>query len=395
MPTYSPTEGVSYPLPTPIRYCRRCVMPNTRPGLEIGEDGVCDACKRYEARQSIDWAERWLEFSRIVQRYHRRAAGYDCIVTVSSGKDSWHQVKTMLGLGLTPLLLSVDNLSWTDVGRRNAERMSDRFNCDLLRLELPRGVARTLLRKAFHRLLAPCWYWDRAVYSWPLQMSAKLKIPLVIYGENIGWEYGGVGAQDTLSAETQAGNGVVLPVPVEEWIGDGVEPRHFIAHQSPASLRMAGVRPIYLSWAAPWDGYDHYQAALADGWQDLRSEGEEGWERQGLAEQYDQIDTVGYGVHPWLKFVKFGHQHQSDILSQYVRSGRMKRSEAVKRVLATEHILDGRMLADFLAFTGITPSEFWSTIDLWANRRMLRQVEGRWRLTPESMDALKEGGVVG
>ena len=36
-------------------YCKKCVMPNTRPGISFNEDGVCSACQSYERRKSIDW----------------------------------------------------------------------------------------------------------------------------------------------------------------------------------------------------------------------------------------------------------------------------------------------------------------------------------------------------
>ena len=31
-----------------MRYCKRCVMPDSRPGLKLDRDGVCQACKRVE-----------------------------------------------------------------------------------------------------------------------------------------------------------------------------------------------------------------------------------------------------------------------------------------------------------------------------------------------------------
>jgi hypothetical protein len=31
-----------------LTYCKRCVMPNTKPDLHIDEKGVCNACQSYE-----------------------------------------------------------------------------------------------------------------------------------------------------------------------------------------------------------------------------------------------------------------------------------------------------------------------------------------------------------
>ena len=37
-----------------ITYCRQCVMPETKPDLQIDEEGICSACRHYEARKAVD-----------------------------------------------------------------------------------------------------------------------------------------------------------------------------------------------------------------------------------------------------------------------------------------------------------------------------------------------------
>lgn len=44
-----------------MKYCTKCVMPDTRPGISFNEDGVCSACQSYERRKSINWNERYHE----------------------------------------------------------------------------------------------------------------------------------------------------------------------------------------------------------------------------------------------------------------------------------------------------------------------------------------------
>ncbi len=45
-----------------MRYCKKCVMPDTRPGIQFNKDGVCSACQAYENRKNIDWTKRMEEF---------------------------------------------------------------------------------------------------------------------------------------------------------------------------------------------------------------------------------------------------------------------------------------------------------------------------------------------
>ena len=41
-----------------VRYCVRCLFPETKPDLSIDENGVCDACRSAEDKQEIDWDAR-------------------------------------------------------------------------------------------------------------------------------------------------------------------------------------------------------------------------------------------------------------------------------------------------------------------------------------------------
>ena len=52
-----------------MKYCNRCVMPDTRPGLTIDEDGICVACKHHEQKNDIDWDERWNELETLANGY--------------------------------------------------------------------------------------------------------------------------------------------------------------------------------------------------------------------------------------------------------------------------------------------------------------------------------------
>ena len=378
-----------------MRYCTRCVMPSTRPGIRFNDEGVCYACLAHDRKDRTDWTARWGELEKLAGR-HRGARGdsYDCIVTVSSGKDSYHQVHTMKErLGMNPLLVSLDNFSWTQTGRSNLENLLDEFGCDLHILSLNRKVARRMLRKAFEFDLIPTWYWDRAVYAYPLQVAIRLEIPLVVYGENINYEYGGEQTDETPSALEQIHNNVARHVAWGVWLDDEISMKDLnpLIYPTAEEITNAGLEPIYLSYFTPWDGYEHYQWAMTRGWRPLDEE----WQREGLCENYDQIDTIGYNVHPWLKFIKFGHQHNTDVLSMWIRTGRISREKAVEAVLENEHILDRRMLEDFIGFIGYSEAEFWGTVDRFANRDILEKRDGIWRLRPEVVAALRKGGEVG
>ena len=51
-----------------IKYCKKCVFPETKPDLSFNEEGVCSACVAAEDKdKGIDWEERKSEFFKIVE----------------------------------------------------------------------------------------------------------------------------------------------------------------------------------------------------------------------------------------------------------------------------------------------------------------------------------------
>ena len=85
----------------PIQYCRKCLMSETKPDLFIDEDGVCNACRSFENRPSINWNTREKELLAILDKYRSKdKSNWDCVIPVSGGKDSHYQTIKMLEYGM-------------------------------------------------------------------------------------------------------------------------------------------------------------------------------------------------------------------------------------------------------------------------------------------------------
>jgi len=105
---------------TTIRYCTRCVMPETKPDLYFDEEGVCCACRYFEQREAVDWKARGKELEGILDRFRSRdGSNYDCIIPCSGGKDSTYQTLRMLQLGMNPLCVTATTDRLSPIGRRN------------------------------------------------------------------------------------------------------------------------------------------------------------------------------------------------------------------------------------------------------------------------------------
>jgi len=357
-------------------------MPDTRPGIKFDEEGVCYPCRNYERRKSVNWDERWEELESLADKY-RGSNGdyYDCIITASAGKDSLFQTYIFKEkLNMNPLLVSVDNFTWTETGKHNWENLRTEFGVDAHVISLNPQICKKMFRKALEQFGSPTWYFDRSIYAYPLQIAVKLNIPLIVYGENTSYEYGGPLHEETYSAKEQINNDVVKPIAWEIWIDDEICMKDLNPgiYPSREELEKAKLDPIFLSYFIPWDGYENYLFAKTRGFKSLDDTGE--WNREGFAENYDQIDTIGYLTHTWFKFLKFGHQQVTEFSSLWIRSGSMTRDEAVKFVNEEDYKLDRKMLKDFLDFIEYTEEDFWKAADKFANPDLVEKRDGIWRL---------------
>jgi hypothetical protein len=109
-----------------MKYCKRCLQPDTRPNSYFKDDGVCPACHYYfEVSSVADWDERLEDIQDFLKQYQRKPGQqFDCMIGVSGGKDSTRQALWVRDkLGMKPLLVcltyppeqvterGVDNLS--------------------------------------------------------------------------------------------------------------------------------------------------------------------------------------------------------------------------------------------------------------------------------------------
>lgn len=367
-----------------MKYCTKCVMPNTRPGITFNEKGECSACQSYERRKLIDWDKRYKELEKLCDKYRgMNGNGYDCAIAVSGGKDSHFQVHVMKELmHMNPILFSVeDNFPMTEAGKHNIKNISEEFGCPIISLKPDIKTQKILMRYMFEKYGKPTWYIDRLIYTYPLLMALKFNTPLLVYGENVSYEYGGADYEESYSAKNQLDNGVALGVDIEELIQlNGITEKELVMTKAPTKEEMDRLDPIYISYFIEWNSFSNYEFAKKRGFHDLSHE----WMRTHHVEQFDQVDSRAYLIHPWLKYPKFGHATATDYASRMVRYGMITRDEAIKLVKEHDSVLDPLCVRDFCEFCGYSETEFWSIVDKLYNRELFEKDSmGGWKLKKE------------
>jgi N-acetyl sugar amidotransferase len=352
-------------------------MPDTRPGIKFNKDGICYPCISANKRKYIDWDSRLKQLSDLCDKY-RRDDGYpDCLIPGSGGKDSLFQAHIMKSFGMNPLIVCVsDSYTHTKTGIDNLKNMSESTSSDLITFNLNHDTMRKMTRIAFEKLGIPNWPIDLAIYSIPLKLASKLNIPLIIYGENIAYEYGGPDSKETYSAKDQILNDVVKPLDINFWEKNGITKKDIEFISYPSEDIVDKLEPIYLSYFYEWSGKKNYEFGKQHGFKDCSQE----WNRQGFIENYDQIDSIGYLLHPWLKYPKFGHSRVTDIACNWIREGYITRDKGVELVNKYEGTLDPKVLEDFCNTNHYTKKEFWDIVDKLWNRDLFKKVNGVWVL---------------
>jgi N-acetyl sugar amidotransferase len=362
-----------------LRYCTRCVLPDSRPNLVLDAEGVCNACRAHAARPAVDWAARAAHLDRVVARARERATGWDCLIPVSGGKDSTWQTVTALERGLTPLCVTWRPPGRTEIGRRNLDNLIG-LGVDHVDVSISPAVEARFALAALRRLGDPAIPMHMALFALPLTLAVRLGIPLVLWGENSAAEYGsadGTGTGHRLDAAWLRRFGVTHGTTWRDWVGEGgLRERDLVAYRAPgeAELEAAGVEAVFLGHFLPWDPVRVAEVARAHGFSP-----DPGGPRTGWYDHTD-IDDEMIAVHHWLKWHKFGFTRTSDNLSLEIRNGRMTRAQAVEALRARGYERPDADIARFCAFTGIEEAEFDRIADGFRDPGVWGVRDGRWAI---------------
>jgi N-acetyl sugar amidotransferase len=357
-----------------IRYCRRCVMPETKPDILFDDEGICSACRNFDSRIDVDWDTRKDELRAILDRYHSvDGTNYDCVIPVSGGKDSTYQTVRMLELGMNPLCVTATTDKLSDIGRRNIENLK-RLGVDYIEVTPNPAVRRRINRLALTQVGDISWPEHVLIFTIPVRIAVQMRIPLIVWGENSQNEYGGpaAAAQDQILTRRWLEEfGGLLGLRVSDLPGqEDIEPRHLIQYTYPTDeqLRDVGVTGIFLGYFIPWDGYGNALIAQANGFETYPRPVE------GSLVNYENLDNVQTGIHDYFKFLKYGFGRATDLACMHVRRGRLSRDDAVR--LVSMH--DGKFPSVYLGYSidevldeiGMTRDEFQSVCDRFTNKKL-------------------------
>lgn len=345
------TRATKFGLPSDVRFCTTCVISNQRPNSAIefthtaasikgtigfDRDGMCDACRVAEAKQTIDWGTRRRELEALCDRFRSRDGTYDCIVPGSGGKDSFVAAHLLRHeFGMHPLTVTWAPHIYTEWGWRNFQRWIHAGFDNLL--TTPNGrVHRLLTRLAVENLLHPFQPFILGQKSLAPKMALLYGIPLVFYGENEA-EYGNP-KQDASSA-TRDWRYFSAPDTRDIYLGgtsvhdlreryglDTVDLEPYLP-ADPARLAQLGIEVHYLGYYTKWHPQSCYYYAVEHGGFEASPE-----RTPGTYSKYNSIDDRIDDFHYYTTYIKFGIGRATYDAAQEIRSGDITRDEGVALV---------------------------------------------------------------
>lgn len=368
-----------------MRYCKRCLQPDTRPGIVFDDEQICFACRYEESKATIDWAEREAELKRFAEEAKEEAKKrgniYDCIIGVSGGKDSTFQaVYAKERLGLNPLLINCMPDEITEIGRKNIENLNN-LGFDIISIRPNPIVAKKLARKSFFErgnIIAASEY---CLWASSYIMAVKFNIPLIIQGENAALTLGAAKNQEAtgnafsvMQLETIRGASVDSFVD----LSNNITEKDLFLYKIPTveEMQERGIKAIFLQYyTKEWSQVTNADFAIARGLTGRTDDLHD----LGRYRRYTALDCDLQIPNQMIKYLKFGFGYATDEICYDIREGRFSREDGKWYVNEYDGLCGDKYIQKACDYLSITKEEFWEVVDKYVNRDLFEKVDGKWK----------------
>lgn len=183
-----------------MKLCRRCILPETFPGIHFDDQGICNHCRREQpALEKADEkkANYRGRLDQLIGSVKGTAAAYDAILAYSGGKDSSYTLKLLCDrYGLRMLALTFDNHFVSGRSWENIKSVCDSTGADHIAVRPPWPLMKSVFSltagedifpaPTLLRASAMCTACIGFVKSVVLKTALEMNIPLVAFGWSPG-----------------------------------------------------------------------------------------------------------------------------------------------------------------------------------------------------------------
>ena len=171
--------------------CKRCVLPDTFPGVEIDKNGICQYCRTYDSAQA-EAPKDFKDENDLIKCLNKYKHGkkYDVLVPLSGGVDSSSALIDIVNkYGLKPLGFHNDHGYEDEIATNNCRKLCKALNVDLIIKQHDISFMKKLWRytnKSNVKGLSTCFVCGGILYANAVELADRFEIPLIINGYSKG-----------------------------------------------------------------------------------------------------------------------------------------------------------------------------------------------------------------
>ncbi len=375
-----------------MNYCKKCIMPDTRPDQYLNKDGICNACQSHEMMNSIKWEDRIYSLKKIIEELALDKKKWNCVVPGSGGKDSTYQVIRAKELGLNPVFVRASTCDITDVGRQNLEKIK-KIGFDVIEVSNNARVRSKINKIGLELLGDISWPEHVSIFTVPVRFALAYKIPLILWGENPQMEYGG--------PEKSLNNSILDQKWMEEFggligfrVSDLLENYNFKNHELEIykypkleELKKNSIKGIFLGYYERWDSIRNFEISKKFGFNAYEND------LEGCYFNFEKIDNYQHGIHDYFKYLKFGFARATDQLCYLIRRKKISRNDAINlaKKLEGKYPLSyiGKPLKEILSKIDVTENEFAKICDNFTNKKIFKTNQANQLIKDENNNLIK------
>tara|TARA_Y100001958_G_C21247329_1_gene578503 strand:+ start:4687 stop:5781 length:1095 start_codon:yes stop_codon:yes gene_type:complete len=358
-----------------IEWCKKCVLPNTRPNLKFNSNGICSACVNNEKKRIINWDLREKKFKELVKKIKKLSKGYDCLIPVSGGKDSTWQVLKAKKFGLKILAFTWKTPFRTKIGQQNLNNLVN-LGVDHIDWTINPKLEKKITKKTFRLKGSTAITMHSAIFNLPLTVASNFNIPLVLWGENSSYEYGddkNISSNYILDDKWKKKYGVTNDIDLIKILKKEkniFSNSYNIFNHSKKNT----IFSVFLGHFFKWDPLSIYREIKKFGFSESSKP------KVGYYNFADIDDDCIMPIHHWLKWYKFGFTRKFDNLSIEIRNNRMSRLRAVDLLKKENYKPPLKAINKFCKYYGFSKKEFFRICEKFRNKRIWEKKNKVFRL---------------
>lgn len=355
-----------------MKYCCKCLQPDTRPGIKFDNDGVCPACRYQESIDSMHLEDKHYELNEIIEFGKRNnQSGYDCIIGVSGGKDSTRQaIFVKEALKMNPLLVCL-GYPPEQITQRGVDNITNliKHGFDCININPSPHIWRKLMRKGFFEFTNWCKSTELALFSSVPRLAIAYQIPLIWWGENAALQLGDLNVMgekgsdgNNLRRMNTLGGGDIT------WLlNDEIKRNQILQYIYPSEKEMedANLRITFLGYF--WEDWSLVDNGNFSSLRGLEIRNEKPWEI-GDHVGVTSLDEDWVTLNQMIKYLKYGFGRISDYVNEDIRRNRLSRNEGIELCKKYDGTCSEKYIKSFSDYIEITVEEFWLQVDKSVNR---------------------------